>query len=70
MVSNDKIAKLQLLLCELKLEQRHVNTDINKLLKNNKTVDFFQAKRLNNMRQGLAKKINTVESNIDPNIIA
>ncbi len=70
MTSNDKIAKLQLLLCELKLEQRHVNTDMNKLLKTGKTIDFFQAKRLNNMRQGLAKKINTVEANIDPNIIA
>ena len=70
MTSNDKIAKLQLLLCELKLEQRHVNTDMNKLLKTGKTIDFFQAKRLNNMRQGLAKKINNVEANIDPNIIA
>ena len=70
MTSNDKIAKLQLLLCELKLEQRHVNTDMNKLLKAGKTIDFFQAKRLNNMRQGLAKKINNVKANIDPNIIA
>ena len=67
---NDKTAKLQLLLCELKLEQRHVNTDMSKLLKQGKTVDFFQARRLSTLKTGLAKKINKVEASIDPNIIA
>ena len=31
MTMNDKTAKLQLLLCELKLEQRHVNNDLSHL---------------------------------------
>jgi hypothetical protein len=70
MTTNDKIAKLQLVLCELKLEQRHVNTDMAKLLKSGKTVDFFQAKRLNAQKSSLAKKISHVQANIDPNIIA
>ncbi|MEE6207691.1 MAG: hypothetical protein VZR95_06530 [Alphaproteobacteria bacterium] len=69
-MTNDKTAKLQLLLCELKLEQRHVNTDMSKLLKQGKTVDFFQARRLSSLKTGLAKKINKVEASIDPNIIA
>ncbi|MBO6281362.1 MAG: hypothetical protein J6N49_02395 [Alphaproteobacteria bacterium] len=69
-MTNDKTAKLQLLLCELKLEQRHVNTDMSKLLKQGKTVDFFQARRLSTLKTGLAKKINKVEASIDPNIIA
>jgi hypothetical protein len=70
MVNKEKTAKLQLLLCELKLEQRHLNTDMTKLLKQGKTVDFFKAKQINSMRNGLAKKIGHVESSIDPNIIA
>lgn len=70
MTTDNKTAKLQLLLCELKLEQRHVNTDLTKLLKQNKTVDFFQARQLNARRDGLAKKINKVEASISPNIIA
>ena len=49
MLNNDKIAKLQLILCEMKLEQRHLNTDMSKLLKSGKTVDFFQAKKLSSM---------------------
>lgn len=70
MTTNDKTAKLQLLLCELKLEQRHVNTDLSSLLKQGKTIDFFQAKRLSSEKSGLAKKINRVETAINPNIIA
>ena len=69
-MTNEKTAKLQLLLCELKLEQRHVNTDMNRLLKQGKTVDFFQARRLNSLKTGLSKKINKVQASIDPNIIA
>ena len=67
---NEKTAKLQLLLCELKLEQRHVNTDMAKLLKQGKTVDFFQARQLKSLKTGLAKKIDKVEASISPNIIA
>lgn len=70
MTTNDKNAKMQLLLCELKLEQRHLNTDMSRLLKQGKTIDFFQAKSLNAQKNGLAKKINKVESYINPNIIA
>lgn len=70
MINKEKTAKLQLLLCELKLEQRHLNTDMTKLLKQGKTVDFFKAKQINSMRSGLAKKISHVEASIDPNIIA
>lgn len=70
MMTNDKTAKLQLLLCELKLEQRHVNTDLSRLLKQGKTVDFFQARKLNTLKSGLAKKIDKVEASINPNIIA
>jgi len=70
MTNNDKIAKLQLLLCEMKLEQRHLNTDMSKLLRGGKTVDFFQAKKLSSMKSGLAKKISKIEASIDPNIIA
>lgn len=70
MATDNKNAKLQLLLCELKLEQRHVNTDLSRLLKQNKTVDFFQARQLNARKSGLAKKISKVEASISPNIIA
>ncbi|MDO4161452.1 MAG: hypothetical protein Q4D80_00395 [Pseudomonadota bacterium] len=70
MIGNDKAAKLQLLLCELKLEQRHVNTDITRLLKQGKTIDFFRAKQLSAQKNGLARKISKVENSISPNIIA
>lgn len=70
MTNKEKTAKLQLLLCEMKLEQRHLNTDMNRLLRQGKTIDFFTAKTLNMQRSGLAKKISKVEASIDPNIIA
>lgn len=70
MTMNDKTAKLQLLLCELKLEQRHVKTDLSRLLNAGKTIDFFQAKRLSSQKSGLAKKIDRVENIINPNDIA
>ena len=69
-MTNEKTAKLQLLLCELKLEQRHLTTDLSRLLKQCKTVDFFQARRLSSLKTGLSKKINKVQASIDPNIIA
>ena len=64
MMGNDKTAKLQLLLCELKLEQRHVNTDMSRLIRQGKTIDFFKAKQLNARKSGLAEKINKVENSI------
>lgn len=70
MTLNEKNARLQLLLCELKLEQRHVNTDLSRLLKQGKTIDFFQAKRLSSQKSGLAKRIDKVQESINPNIIA
>ncbi len=70
MMNNDKMAKLQLLLCELKLEQRHLNTDMTKLMRQGKTIDFFKARQISTLKNGLAKKINKVEASIDPNIIA
>lgn len=70
MTTNDKIARLQLALCELKLEQRHLNTDMANLLKNNKTIDFLQMRKLKSMKSSVAKKISSVEQRIDPNIIA
>ncbi|MBP5215332.1 MAG: hypothetical protein J6039_02105 [Alphaproteobacteria bacterium] len=70
MTLNEKNARLQLLLCELKLEQRHVNTDLSRLLKNGKPIDFFQAKRLSTQKSGLAKRIDKVQESINPNIIA
>lgn len=70
MTTNDKTAKLQLLLCELKLEQRHVNNDLSSLLKQGKPIDFFRARQLSSQKNGLAKKIDKVEMAINPNIIA
>lgn len=70
MMGNDKAAKLQLLLCELKLEQRHVNTDMSRLIRQGKTIDFFKAKQLSARKNGLAEKINKVENSMNPNIIA
>ena len=64
MMGNDKTAKLQLLLCELKLEQRHVNTDMSRLIRQGKTIDFFKAKQLNARKSGLAEKINKVENSM------
>ncbi len=70
MTANDKMAKLQLLLCEMKLEQRHIKTDLSRLLKQGKTIDFFQARRLSSQKIGIEKKIDKVEASINPNIIA
>lgn len=70
MAINNKTSHLQLALCELKLEQRHLNTDMENLLKNNKTVDFLKIRELKSMKNSVAKKINSVEKRMDPNIIA
>lgn len=70
MLSNDNIKKLKQQLCELKLEERHVLTDISTLVRKNNTIDFYQAKKLNTMRSGLKSQIKKVEAGIIPNIIA
>ena len=62
--------RLQHQLCELKLEERRVCSDIRHLVKNNHTIDFFKAKQLNTLKTGVKKKIKTVEARIMPNIIA
>jgi len=64
------MAKLQQQLCELKLEERRVCSDITRLVRQNRTIDFYQAQQLNKQRSGLKSKIKTVEARIMPNIIA
>ena len=66
----DQIKKLQLQLCELKLEERRVCSDIKSLVKKNATIDFYQAQKLNALKTGLKQKIQKVESGLMPNIIA
>lgn len=66
----DQTKKLQQQLCELKLEERRVKSDIKNLVHKNQTIDFYQAQKLNSMRMGLKNKIKTVEAGIFPNIIA
>ncbi|MBQ8661757.1 MAG: hypothetical protein IJ482_05485 [Alphaproteobacteria bacterium] len=70
MFNRNPTAKLQHQLCELRLEERRVCSDIKHLVSNNKTIDFFQAKQLNTLRTGVQKKIKSVEARIMPNIIA
>ena len=70
MYNQNNMSKLQHQLCELKLEERRVCSDIKHLVSRNKTIDFFQAKQLNSQRCGLKSKIKSVESRIMPNIIA
>ena len=70
MFNQNPNARLQQQLCELKLEERRVSSDIRHLVKNNATIDFFKAKQLNSLRVGVKKKIKTVEARIMPNIIA
>ncbi len=70
MFNHNPTAKLQHQLCELRLEERRVCSDIKHLVSQNKTIDFFQAKQLNTLRTGVQKKIKNVEARIMPNIIA
>lgn len=70
MTKLNNLDKLQQQLCELRLEERRVCSDIRNLVKKNTTIDFFQAKQLNNMRTGVKSRIKVVESKIMPNIIA
>ena len=66
----DNMKKLQLQLCELKLEERRVRSDIKNLVKKNQTIDFYQAQKLNALKNGLSQKIKKVEAGLVPNIIA
>ena len=70
MFNQNHSSKLQHQLCELKLEERRVCSDIRHLVNNNQTIDFFEAKQLNSLRNGLKTKIKSVEARIMPNIIA
>ncbi len=70
MLRNDNLGKLQQQLCELKLEERRVCSDIRQLVRANRTIDFYQAQQLNKLRTGLKSKIQKVEASIMPNIIA
>ena len=70
MFNKNQTSKLQMQLCELKLEERRVCSDIRHLVRNNQTIDFFKAKQLNSLRSGLKTKIKSVEAKIMPNIIA
>lgn len=70
MFNQNSMGKLQHQLCELKLEERRVCSDIRHLVSKNQTIDFFQAKQLNSLRTGIKGKIKNVEAKIMPNIIA
>jgi hypothetical protein len=70
MFNQNPNARLQHQLCELKLEERRVCSDIKHLVKNNNTIDFFKAKQLSALKTGAKNKIRTVEAKIMPNIIA
>ena len=70
MIKNDSVNKLTLQLCELRLEERRVCSDIRHLVSRNDTIDFVAAKQLNGMRNVVKKKIASVEAKIMPNIIA
>ncbi len=70
MTNSNSFNKLQIQLCELKLEERRVKSDITKLVKNKQMIDFFQAQKLNTQRTSLKNKIQNLETIINPNIIA
>lgn len=70
MANSNSFNKLQIQLCELKLEERRVKSDITKLVKNKQMIDFYQAQQLNNQKTSLKNKIQSLETLINPNIIA
>jgi hypothetical protein len=70
MVNINSFNKLQIQLCELKLEERRVKSDITKLVKNKQMVDFYKAQQLNSQKTSLNNKIQKLETLINPNIIA
>lgn len=70
MVNSNSFNKLQVQLCELKLEERRVKSDITKLVKNQQMIDFYQAQQLNKLKTSVKSKIQKIETLINPNIIA
>jgi hypothetical protein len=70
MANLNSFNKLQVQLCELKLEERRVKSDITKLVKNKQMIDFYQAQKLNNQKTSLKNKIQKLETLVNPNIIA
>ena len=50
MANSNSFNKLQVQLCELKLEERRVKSDITKLVKNKQMIDFYQAQQLNKQK--------------------
>ncbi len=70
MVNSNSFSKLQVQLCELKLEERRVKSDIAKLVKNKQMIDFYQARQLTGQKSSLKNKIQKLETIISPNIIA
>ncbi len=66
MVNSNSFGKLQIQLCELKLEERRVKSDITKLVKNKQMIDFYQAQQLNNQKSSLKNKIQKLETLINP----
>lgn len=70
MANTTSFNKLQVQLCELKLEERRVKSDISKLVKNKQMIDFYQAQQLNRQKTNVKNKIQKLENLINPNIIA
>ena len=68
--NNNSFNKLQLQLCELKLEERRVKSDIKNLVKNKQIIDFCKAQQLNIQNKSVKNKIQKVETLIKPDIIA
>ncbi|MBP5699156.1 MAG: hypothetical protein J6W96_06490 [Alphaproteobacteria bacterium] len=68
--NNNSFNKLQVQLCELKLEERRVKSDIKNLVKNKVMIDFYQAQQLNRQKTTVKNKIQKIETLINPNIIA
>ena len=69
-MKDNNILVLKHKLCELKLEERRVCSDIRHMVARNQMIDFAKAKQLNSLRQGVKTKIANVEAKIMPNIIA
>ena len=70
MTNTNSFNKLQVQLCELKLEERRVKSDITKLVKNKQMIDFYQAQQLNTPLHNLQNKIQKIETLNNPHIIA
>jgi hypothetical protein len=69
-INTNSFGKLQVQLCELKLEERRVKSDIKNLVKNKQMIDFYQAQQLNRQKTNVKSKIQKIENLINPNIIA